>query len=140
MNRLRRSHAAAENRCMGKSLRVVIADDDPDAVRTLKLLLEDEGHEVRGVSGGKQALKAVGEFGADVVLLDIGMPDMTGYDVVEALRQAYGSARPALIAITGRADPADKLVARMVGFDHHVTKPYNPAELLRLLNPYRGVP
>jgi CheY-like chemotaxis protein len=116
-----------------RKLRVVIADDDPDAVSTLTALLEDEGHEVRGVTGGRQALKAVGEFGADVLLLDIGMPDMTGYDVVEALRQAYGSARPALIAITGRADPADKLVARMVGFDHHLAKPYDSRELLRLL-------
>jgi CheY-like chemotaxis protein len=119
-----------------KRLRVLIADDDPDAVRTLTALLQDEGHEVRGVTGGKQALKAVGEFGADVVLLDIGMPDMTGYDVVEALREAYGSARPALIAITGRADPADKLVARMVGFDHHLAKPYDPRELMKLLGPY----
>jgi two-component system, chemotaxis family, CheB/CheR fusion protein len=64
------------------------------------------------------------------------MPDMTGYAVVEALREAYGGARPALIAITGRADPADKVVARMVGFDHHVAKPYDPEELLRLLRPY----
>jgi CheY-like chemotaxis protein len=121
---------------MGRSLRVVVADDDLDAVRTLTALLEDEGHEVRGVSGGKQALKAIGEFGADVVLLDIGMPDMTGYAVVEELRKTYGGARPALTAITGRADPADKLVARMVGFDHHVTKPYDPRELLKLLTPY----
>jgi DNA-binding response OmpR family regulator len=121
---------------MGKSLRVVIADDDADAVRTLEALLRDEGHTVLGVTGGKQALKAIGEFGADVVLLDIGMPDMNGYAVVEELRRAYGGARPALIAITGRADPADKLVARMVGFDHYLSKPYDPGELLRLLGPY----
>jgi DNA-binding response OmpR family regulator len=121
---------------MARRLRVVVADDDPDAVRSLTALLEDEGHEVLGVSRGRQAVKAIGEFGADVVLLDIGMPDMTGYDVAEALRKAYGSARPTLIAVTGRAAEGDKALARMVGFDHHVTKPYDPQELLRLLRPY----
>jgi DNA-binding response OmpR family regulator len=121
---------------MGRQLRVLIADDDADAVSTLVALLRAEGHEVRGVTGGKQALKAVGEFGADVVLLDIGMPDMNGFAVVEELREIYGGARPALIAVTGRADPADKLVARMVGFDHYLSKPYDPRELMKLLEPY----
>jgi DNA-binding response OmpR family regulator len=131
-----RRRRCTHNLRMGRMLRVVIADDDVDAVRTLEALLRDEGHAVLGVTGGKQALKAIGEFGADVVLLDIGMPDMNGYAVVEELRKAYGGARPALIAITGRADPADRLVARMVGFDHYLSKPYDPGELLRLLGPY----
>ena len=116
-----------------KPLRVVVADDDPDTVLSLRLLLEEEGHTVRGVESGSQALSAVRDFGADVVLLDIGMPGMTGFAVAHTLRERYGSAKPLLIAITGRKVGSDRWLARSMGFDHYVAKPYDPNEVLALL-------
>jgi len=120
----------------GKSavrLRIVVADDDPDTVRTLRLLLEEEGHEVKTASDGPAALYAVRDFGADILLLDIGMPGMNGFEVAQKLRERYGSAKPTLIALTGRDSAADKSFARSTGFDHHVVKPYEPRQLIALI-------
>ena len=118
-------------------LRIVVADDDPDTVRTLRLLLEEEGHEVKSAGNGQAALDAVRDFGADVLLLDIGMPGLNGYEVAQKLRERYGSAKPTLIAITGRDSDADKSFARSTGFDHYVSKPYEPRKLLALLEERR---
>ena len=85
--------------------RVLVADDDKDAVLILTALLRDEGYEVRGVHHGAEVLDAVFNFAPDVVLLDIGMPQMSGYEVARRLRERYGSARPALIAVTGLTAP-----------------------------------
>jgi CheY-like chemotaxis protein len=116
-----------------QQLRILVADDDRDAVESLVLLLRHEGHEVRGVYTGLDVLDKVRDFGPDVVLLDIGMPHITGYEVARALRQRYASARPTLIAVTGRAEPGDRNLAQLAGFDHHVAKPYEPKALLALL-------
>jgi CheY-like chemotaxis protein len=113
--------------------RILVADDDKDAVLILTALLRDEGYEVRGVHRGADVLQAVFDFAPDVVLLDIGMPQMSGYDVARTLRERYGSARPALVAVTGRAGTADRQQARAAGFEHHVAKPYEPRALLRLI-------
>ena len=114
-------------------LRIVVADDDPDTVRTLRLLLEEQGHEVKTASDGPAAFYAVRDFGADVLLLDISMPGMNGFEVAQKLRERYGSAKPTLIAITGRDSAADRSFARSTGFDHHVAKPYEPRQLLALI-------
>ncbi|HEU4440828.1 MAG TPA: response regulator, partial [Burkholderiales bacterium] len=71
--------------------RVLVADDDKDAVLILTALLRDEGYEVRGVHRGAEVLDAVFNFAPDVVLLDIGMPQMSGYEVARRLRERYGS-------------------------------------------------
>jgi CheY-like chemotaxis protein len=113
--------------------RILVADDDKDTVLSLTALLREEGYEVRGVHRGSDVLQAVFNFAPDVVLLDIGMPLMSGYDVARTLRERYGSARPALIAVTGRAGESDRLQALAAGFEHHVAKPYEPRALLALL-------
>src|SRR5918992_6274152 len=118
---------------MMKEPRILVADDDEDAVLSLTLLLREEGYVVRGVHRGSEVLQAVFNFAPDVVLLDIGMPQMTGYDVARTLRERYGSARPALIAVTGRSGKTDRQQALAAGFEHHVTKPYEPRALLALL-------
>jgi DNA-binding response OmpR family regulator len=116
-------------------LRILVADDERDTVDTLVMLLEDEGHNVRGLQRGGDVLKAVAEFDPHAVLLDIAMPDMSGYEVAKAIRERYGVVKPLLIAISGRYKAAsDKMLAQIVGFDHHVTKPYQPKELLELLH------
>src|SRR5688572_31807602 len=113
--------------------RILVADDDTDTVDSLTVLLRDEGYEVRGVHRGGEVLQAIFQFAPDVVLLDIGMPQMSGYEVARTLRERYGSARPALIAVTGRSGPADRQQALAAGFEYHIAKPYEPRELLHLI-------
>ena len=117
-----------------QQLRILVCDDDRDAVASLLELLRDEGHEVRGVFSGHEVLHRVRDFGPDVLLLDIGMPQLNGYEVARRLRERYASARPLLIAITGHSQPADKTFAQLAGFDHHLAKPYDPNALLALLS------
>jgi DNA-binding response OmpR family regulator len=117
-----------------RPLRVIVADDERDTVTTLTLLLNEDGHDAIGVHHGAQVLDAVDEFDPDVVLLDIAMPDMSGYEVAKEIRRKYGEVRPLLIAISGRYKKAsDRMLAEIVGFDHHVAKPYDPQALLALL-------
>jgi CheY-like chemotaxis protein len=124
-------HAAAA--VPAAPLRVLIADDDRDGARILGTLLQLEGCEVRMVHGGQEALDAARQLKPDVVLLDIGMPKVTGYDVARRLRQRYGRDCPVLIAVTAWKQASDRILADLAGFDHHVAKPYDPAELVRLL-------
>lgn len=114
-------------------LRVLIADDDHDGAITLGTVLELEGHEVRMVHGGQEALDAARDFRPDAVLLDIGMPKITGYEAARRLRLRYGNECPVLIAITGWKQASDKILASLAGFDHHVAKPYEPADIIELL-------
>ena len=125
------SHAKS---AAGQPLRVLIADDDRDGALTLSALLELEGYEVRTVHGGQEALDSAREFKPDAVLLDIGMPKITGYEAARRLRLRYGNDCPVLIAITGWKQASDKILASLAGFDHHVAKPYEPAQLIALLS------
>jgi CheY-like chemotaxis protein len=117
----------------GELVRVLIADDDRDGAMTLSTLLQLEGYEVRTVHGGQEALDTAREFKPHVVLLDIGMPKITGYEAARRLRSRYGEECPVLIALTGWKQASDKILANLAGFDHHVSKPYDVAELVRLL-------
>ena len=122
------------------TVRVLIADDDRDGATTLSTLLEFEGYEVRGVHGGQEALDAAREFKPDAVLLDIGMPKITGYEVARRLRQRYGDDCPVLVAVTGWKQASDKILANLAGFDHHVAKPYQPSDILTLLSKLTPAP
>jgi DNA-binding response OmpR family regulator len=120
---------------MGGKLRILVVDDEPDVVTTLSALLEDEGYEVRGLHRGSEVMAQVATFDPYAVLLDIAMPDMSGFEVAQQIRRRYGEMKPLLIAISGRYKKApDKLLAELAGFDHHVAKPYDPVALLALLN------
>jgi CheY-like chemotaxis protein len=70
----------------------------------------------------------------DAILLDIGMPKITGYEAARRLRQRYGDECPMLIAVTGWKQASDKILASLAGFDHHVAKPYDPNALIALLS------
>jgi two-component system, OmpR family, response regulator len=119
-----------------RSLRIVVADDQEDTVLTLKTILEDEGHDVRGITKPKQVLGIVRLFRPDAVILDIAMPELSGYDIAREIRRQYTSERPLLIAITGLYNKAsEKALSRAVGFDHHLAKPCQPGEILSLLRP-----
>ena len=109
-----------------KEPRVLVADDDEDTLLTLTTLLRDEGYEARGVQCGADVLQAVFNFAPDVVLLDIGMPQMSGYEVARTLRERYGSARPALIAVTGRSGSVEGPPARAPRGEYHDAKHHHP--------------
>ena len=122
-------------RSVRRALRVLVADDEHDTVLTLTELLREEGHEARGVHDGTDVMPAIREFDPDVVLLDIAMPDASGWDVAREIRGRYGERRPLLIAISGLyKQSADHILGTMAGFNHFVAKPYDPAALLRLIS------
>ena len=121
---------------MASALRIVIADDDPDTVLTLATILQHEGHEVYGFGTGREAVAAARMYGADAMIVDIQMPDMTGYDIARLVREQRSPARaPVLIAISGRwKGETDMLLSVVVGFDHYFAKPCDPAALVACLN------
>jgi CheY-like chemotaxis protein len=116
-----------------RSLRVLIADDERDSVLTLELLLREVGHDVRSVHSGPDVMKAVREFNPEVVLLDIAMPFVSGWEVARMIREQFGR-RVTLIGISGKYNhAADNLLCEMARFDHYVLKPYDPQALALLL-------
>ena len=117
-----------------RRLRILVADDEPDTVRTLTKILELEGHEIVAARDGGEALKAVRKSRPDAVLLDIGMPGLTGYDVARALRALYGADCPLLIAVSAYATTPDRLVGKAAGFDFHFGKPFEIDGLLTALS------
>jgi CheY-like chemotaxis protein len=125
--------ATAPNIGLGP-LRVLIADDDHDMVITLMAVLRHEGFETRGVYKGSDVLQIVNEFTPDAVLLDITMPGMSGYEVARALRERYGEKGMVLIAVTAWKQHSDKLLARLVGFDHHFSKSFEVQAIIDVLS------
>jgi DNA-binding response OmpR family regulator len=115
-------------------MRVLVADDNRDTVSTLTALLETEGHYVRGVHRAADVLGAEGEFRPHVVILDLQMPDISGYDLARWLRSRHPRLCPTLIALTGAfTRPSDKRFSRTAGFDYYLTKPIEIEDLLSLL-------
>ena len=119
---------------LGKPIRVVIADDERDTVMTLGVLLRSEGFEVKLAQSGSEVPGVVAAIQPQAVLLDIGMPDRSGLEVAKELQRTYADRCPILIAVTARTSPEDRLQALAAGFKHYISKPYNAAELVRLLS------
>ncbi|HTN83934.1 MAG TPA: GAF domain-containing protein [Sorangium sp.] len=115
------------------ALRVLVVDDNVDGAESLALLLRMSGHRTRAVHTGPEALTAARELGADVVFLDIGLPGMDGYEVARRLRADPGFAGLVLVALTGWGTEDDRRRAREAGFDHHLTKPVDAADVRRLV-------
>ncbi len=114
--------------------RVLIADDNKDAADTLGLLLEIDGHEVRVAHGGHAAVAIAQAFRPDVALLDIGMPELSGYEVAAALRQEPWGRAIQLIALTGWGQESDRRQSQAAGFDRHLTKPIDMEALCNVLS------
>jgi signal transduction histidine kinase/CheY-like chemotaxis protein len=123
----------AEDKAPAGSRRVLVADDNRDAADTLGLLLELYGHEVRIAHSGNAALAVAQSFHPNVALLDIGMPDLNGYEVARNLRVETSCPDIVLIALTGYGQDGDKERAHAAGFDHHLTKPVDPSKLEALI-------
>lgn len=114
------------------SRRVLVVDDIADSADSLAQMLSLSGHDVRAAHSGTTALQIAREFCPEVVLLDIGMPTIDGYEVARALRAEHGDSI-LLAALTGYAQPADREAARDAGFDHHLAKPVDLKALRDLL-------
>jgi signal transduction histidine kinase/CheY-like chemotaxis protein len=118
----------------GRARRVVLViEDNPDVGRSVADLLELDGHCVRVARDGRGGLALAHELRPDVVLCDIGLPDLDGYEVARALRRDEGLRRTRLVALSGFAQEEDRRRAREAGFDAHVAKPPDPEELASLV-------
>jgi CheY-like chemotaxis protein len=124
---------SAEARALPRRLRVLVVDDEPDTVLSLVTVLLAEGYTAKGANDGRSALKELEAFDPDAVVMDISMPQMSGWEVAREIRRRHGS-RPMLIAITGTYIRApDEALSRSVGFNHYLLKPCDPNFLLRIL-------
>lgn len=117
--------------------RVLVADDDQDTVVTLTMLLQDEGYEVKGVNTGRHVMGAILDFAPDAVILDINLPDLSGWEVARRIRERRAP-QPLLIGISGEYKKgADKVLAHISGFDHYLVKPYDPKMIFAALDELR---
>jgi PAS domain S-box-containing protein len=119
--------------------RILVVDDNVDAARTLDALLRSLGHETLIAYGGAEALRAAAEFCPDLVLLDIGMPEIDGYEVARQLRKLDTVPPFRIVALTGWGLEADRMKSRQAGFDDHLVKPVNADELAAVLSPGGGI-
>jgi CheY-like chemotaxis protein len=115
------------------SCRVLLADDHKDTVESLAMLLELAGYEICTVEDGQSTLEAIRTFRPDVVLLDIGMPNLDGYEVARLVRADETHNQLWLVALTGYGREQDRRLAKEAGFDHHLVKPVTFDALRTLL-------
>ena len=109
-----------------------------DAARSLEMLLKSLGHETLVAHDGAGALRAAPEYRPSIVLLDIGMPGLDGYEVARRLRAMEGGESLRIVAVTGWGQDADREKSREAGFDLHLVKPVEPRELVRVLDERGG--
>ncbi len=117
--------------------RILIADDNADSAESMGMLLRLMGNEVRIASDGLDAVEQASTFHPDIVVLDIGMPRLDGYEAARRIRNQQWSRDKLLVAVTGWGASDDSEEATAAGFDCHFTKPLDPAELRRLVNGVR---
>ncbi len=118
----------------GHHHRVLVADDNVDAATSLALLLEVLGHDVRTAFNGVDAVRSAAEFHPALVLLDIGMPRLNGYEAARRIRAQPWAAHAMIVAVTGQGRDEDRRRAAAAGFDRHFTKPISPDEIGQLLD------
>ncbi len=113
--------------------KILVVDDNVDAADTLEALLGMDGFDVKTVYDGVAAVEAAGRIRPDIIVMDIGMPGMDGYDAARMIRQQEGDRKVTLIALTGWGQSADKKRADQAGFDHHLVKPVDYDLLMKCL-------
>lgn len=119
---------------MPRLRRILAVDDNADILRVQTALLRALGHEVLPVSSGGEALAAAETFQPDVVLIDLGLPDMSGYELARALRQLLATRQVRMIALTGYGSAEARRQAEEAGIDQYFVKPVSLADLYRVLN------
>ncbi len=116
-----------------RKLRILLVDDNEDAVRSLEKLLNALGHDARAATSGRAALAEGGSFHPDVVLLDLGMPEMDGFETAAAIRMEAWGEHVRIVALTGWGQQEDMRRTREAGFVAHLVKPLKTYDLLKLL-------
>nr|WP_261345011.1 response regulator [Lignipirellula cremea] len=119
-----------------QSLRVLVVDDNVDAAQTLGLLLEASVHDVRTAYDGLSAVKTAVDFRPNVVLLDIGLPGLDGFEVAKRLRKDSSLDGVVLVAMTGYGQATDKLRSQDAGFNHHLVKPADFGKVQEILETF----
>jgi CheY-like chemotaxis protein len=114
-------------------LKVLVVDDNVDTVLGFSMLLKGSGHDVRTAHDGLSAVEKAIEYRPDVVLLDIGLPGLNGYEVAKRLRQNPNLKNTVLIALTGYGQDTDRQASQQAGFDHHLVKPARFDQLKKIL-------
>jgi PAS domain S-box-containing protein len=117
----------------GRSIRILVIEDHADAAESLGLLLEMLGHKVEIARTGRAGIESARHFSPELVLCDLGLPEMDGYEVARALRQEPRLAGIFLVALTGYGRESDRVRAQEAGFDRHICKPIDPSELRRIV-------
>jgi CheY-like chemotaxis protein len=117
----------------GRALRVLVVEDHRDAAEMLRDILELNGYEVQVALTGPDGVRVAREYRPDVILCDLGLPGMDGYEVATALRTLPGGAGQRLVAVTGYGQDEDRRRAREAGFQYHLVKPIDPEELREVL-------
>jgi CheY-like chemotaxis protein len=118
---------------MYKPLRILLVDDDVDAADMFGMLLSSWGHEVVTRYDPLQAIDTAAAVRPDLVLLDIGMPRLNGYDACKEIRRSCGARAPLMVAISGLVRREDRARSQDAGFDAHLSKPVDPMSLQELL-------
>ena len=116
----------------GGTLRVLIAEDNRDTAESLKQLLRDLGYDAHVINDGESAVPAASALKPHVVIMDIGLPGLNGYDAARRIRARIPGVR--IVALTGLDKPADRQRSAEAGIDHHLVKPANPAVLRQILD------
>jgi CheY-like chemotaxis protein len=122
-DRTRSDSAAADAEVAVTARRVLVVDDNIDSAESLCELLRLTGHDVQVANDGEQALAIAAEYLPEVVVLDVGLPGMSGHEVARRLRQLAQLQDCVLVALTGFGTSADRMMSQAAGFDHHITKP-----------------
>ncbi len=128
-----RREDAQEKTTPSSRRRVLVVDDNRDSAISLGMLLQLMGNEVRTAHDGLEAVRAAEVFRPDVVLLDIGLPKLNGYEAARRIREQPGGGDIVLIAVTGWGQEEDRRRSKEAGFNHHMVKPLEPAALEKLL-------
>jgi len=113
--------------------RILVVDDNEDSAESTAMLLELSGNRVKCARDGPAALEAIDGFGPQIVLLDIGLPEMNGYQVCRAIRRNRSIHQPVVVALTGWGQKKDRDESKRAGFDHHLVKPVPFQTLLELI-------
>ncbi len=116
-----------------RRFRILVVDDNHDSALSMAMMLSIMGHDTRTAHDGESAVETAEAFQPEVVLLDIGLPKLNGYEVAQRIREKPWGAAMYLIAVTGWGQDVDRQRAEAAGFDAHLTKPASPDDIRRLL-------
>jgi CheY-like chemotaxis protein len=120
-------------------LRVLVVEDDAEMADALATLVRVGGHGAEVAPDARSALEAARSWPPDVVLLDLGLPAMDGWQLAGHFQEPVGGKRPLLVAVTGHGRDEDRRRSEEAGIDLHLVKPADPGQLLRLLNRFRRI-